>query len=408
MRVLMLLAEEFPPDNRVEKEAASLMENGFQVTIACQTLHDRPVFEEINGVRVHRLRLTGLQYKFSAACLVVPVFFSLWRSFVSELMTTDHFDIIHVHDLPLASVGYFFKRKYGMKLVCDQHEYYSNWIVHTAHYNTPAGKMIKWLSAWERYERKYLNKADLVITVEEPLRSVYIEEVGVDPDKIICLSNVPSRKVFRQGNVDTAITDRFRNRFVLFYAGGMDILRGIDVAIKALPQIKKEIPDVLLLLCGNIRKSYDPLALAEKLGVSEQVRFEGWSPVEKLPSYITASEMCFHTPPANREEVNRTIATKIYQYLQIGKPVIVGQARMMKDFVERYQTGYVINEEMPDEFAQAVIRYYRNYGVESERIRGNCFAIRDQFIWEDQFGKIIGKYKSGVASRKTQDRKIRG
>ncbi len=398
MHVLMLLAEEFPPDNRVEKEAASLIANGFQVTVACQTVHDRPAYEEINGIRIRRLRLTSLQYRLSAACLVIPVFFSLWRSFVSAIMAKEHFDIIHVHDLPLASTGLFFKKKYGIKLVCDQHEFYSNWIVHTAHYNTPAGKIVKWLSPWEKYERKYLNKADLVITIEEPLRSVYIERVGIHPGKIICLPNLPSRKVFHPGNIDNGLVDRFKSRFVLFYAGGMDILRGIDVAVKALPQIKKEIPDVLLLLCGNIRKPYDPLALAEKLGVSEQVRFEGWSPVEKLPSYIAASDLCFFTPPANREEINRTIATKIYQYLQLGKPVIVGQAKMMKDFVEKYQTGYVIDEEKPDEFAQAVIGYFRNCRTESERIRKNCFAIRDQFVWEDKFREIAGKYGEDVSS----------
>jgi glycosyltransferase involved in cell wall biosynthesis len=389
----MLLAEEFPPDNRVEKEAASLMEHGYQVTIACQTLHDRPPFEKVNGIRVHRLRLSKLQYKFSAACLVVPVFFSIWRKFVSEIIEKEHFDIIHVHDLPLASVGYFFKRKYGMKLICDQHEFYSNWIVYTAHYNTPVGKVIKWLSPWEKYERKYLNKADLVITVEEPLRSAYIEQVGVDPDKIICLRNTPSRKDFNDGNMDRSIVDRFKDRFILFYAGGMDILRGIDVAIQALPQIKMEIPHVLLLLCGNIRKPYDPLALAKKLGVSDQVRFEGWSPIEKLPSYIAASDVCFFTPPSNREEIHRTIATKIYQYLQVGKPVIVGQARMMKDFVEKHGIGYVIDEKKPEEFAQAVIDYYQNYATESERIRDNCFKIRNAYRWEDQFEGVMERYE---------------
>ena len=391
MNILMLLAEEFPPDNRVEKEAQSFVENGFQVTVACQTLQDRPAFEEWKNIKIYRLRLSRLQYKLSAASLLVPVFFRKWKSFVQQVIREDHFDILHVHDLPLASVGFYFKRKYGMKLICDQHEFYSNWIVHTAHYNTPVGKIIKWLSPWESYERNYLKKADLVITVEEPLRTIYIEKVGIDSTKIICLQNTPSIRVFNQENIDPGIAARFKDHFVLFYAGGMDILRGIDVAVKALVLIKKEIPQVLLLLCGNIRKPYNPLALAEKLGISDLVRFEGWSPIEKLPSYIYASDLCFFTPPANREEINRTIATKIYQYLQIGKPVIVGRARMMKDFVEEYGIGYVINEESPEEFAQTVIDFYRNYQVESERIRHNCFEIKNRFIWEDKFGELLSK-----------------
>ncbi len=392
----MLLAEEFPPDNRVEKEAQSLIENGFQVTIACQTTQGRPEYEEYNGIKVFRLQLSKLQYKLSAASLVVPVFFQLWKSFVEKLLKADQFDILHVHDLPLASVGYHFKKKYEVKLICDQHEFYSNWIVHTAHLNTPIGKIVKWLSPWGKYEKKYLNLADLVITVEEPLREIYINEVGIPEDNIICLPNTPSRRVFNEGNIDPAITARFKDRFVLLYAGGMDILRGIDVAIKALPKIKAEVPNILLLLVGNIRKSYDPLALAADLGVSEQVHFEGWSPIEKLPSYIQSSDLCFFTPPSNREEINRTIATKIYQYAQVGKPVIVGQAKMMKDFVEKYGIGYVINEDSPDEFADVVLQFNRNREAEELRIRDNCSQIKNQFVWEDTINELISIYKSFV------------
>ncbi len=394
MNILMLLGEEFPPDNRVEKEVQSLIENGFKVTIACQTIEGRSYYEKYNGIDVYRLKLSKFQYKLSAASLILPFYFNVWKSFVSRILEQKDFDILHVHDLPLASVGFHFKKKFGIKLVCDQHEFYSNWIVHTAHYNTFLGKIVKWVSPWESYEKKYLNKADMVITVEEPLRTAYIEKVDVDSEKIICLQNTPSIKVFNSQNIDLEIGDRFKDRFVLFYAGGMDILRGIDVAIKALPEIKDIIPNVLLLLVGNIRKPYNPLGLAEDLGVEKYVHFEGWSPIEKLPSYITASDICFFTPPSNREEINRTIATKIYQYLQIGKPVIVGQAKMMKDFVIEQQIGYVINEENPEEFAKAVLSYHADFEKESEKIKRSCIAIKDNYLWEDRVKVLIDRLKS--------------
>ena len=393
MNVLMILGGEFPPDERVEKEARSLIENGFNVTIACQTTCGEIGFEEYKGITIYRLSLTKLQYKLSAACLVLPFYFVQWKLFVSRLFKENNYDIVHVHDLPLASVGYYFKKKFGVKLVCDQHEFYSNWIVHTAHYNTFMGKIIKGLSPWKKYERNYLKKADLVTTVEEPLREIYIEQVGIPSGKIICIKNTPSNKVFNSENMDNKIIHAFKNEFVLFYAGGIDILRGIDVAIRALPYIISEIPSVKIVLCGKIIKPYDPIGLAMKLGVEKHLQFEGWSPIEKLPSYIQASKMCFFTPPSNREEIHRTIATKIYQYLQYGKPVIVGEARMMKDFVEEYQIGYVIDEEDPKQFAEKVIYFYKNLPVESERIQQNCDLVKDQFIWEETFKSLIKHYR---------------
>jgi glycosyltransferase involved in cell wall biosynthesis len=393
MNILMLLDGEFPPDDRVEKEALSLIAEGHQVGIACYTRKDRPAFESYKGIQLYRMPISGLEYKLSAACLVLPFYFRIWRKFVSQIFKNQRFDVIHVHDLPLASVGYFFKKRYQMKLVCDQHEFYSNWIIHTAHYNTPLGKIVKALSNWKSYEKKYLALADLVITIEEPLRSSYLNEVGLSPEKVICLPNTPSGKIFESKIFDPELLARFQDRFVLFYAGNIDILRGLDVAVRALPLLKKEIPNVLLLLVGKIVKPYNPIGLAEKLGVGEHLHFDGWSPIEKLPSYIQASSLCLFTPPANREEINRTIATKIYQYMQLNKPVIVGQAKMMKEFVESRGIGYVVDETSPEGFAQTVLEYYRNKEQEDRRITANCIQAKENFIWEKSVQRLLDKYK---------------
>jgi len=392
MKILMLLDGEFPPDDRVEKEALSLMACGYQVSMACYTRKGRPAFENYKGIQLYRMPISKLEYKISAACLVLPGYFRIWRKFVSQLFKEQRFDVIHVHDLPLASVGYFFKKKYKLKLVCDQHEFYSNWIIHTAHYNTPLGKIVKALSDWKSYEKKYLALADLVITIEEPLRSSYLNEVGIPAEKVICLPNTPSGKIFESKVFDPDILARYQGRFVLFYAGNIDILRGLDVAVRALPLLKKKIPNVLLLLVGKIVKPYNPIELAEKLGVSEHLHFDGWSPIEKLPSYIKASEICLFTPPANREEINRTIATKIYQYMQLDKPVIVGQAKMMKEFVESRGIGYVIDETSPEDFAQTVLTYYRNKELEDQRIKANCIRTKENYIWEKSVQRLLDKY----------------
>ncbi len=389
----MLLEGEFPPDDRVEKEALSLMSEGHQVSIACYTRKNRPAFEDYKGIQLYRMPISKLEYKISAACLVLPHYFLIWRKFVSQLFADQSFDVIHVHDLPLASVGYYFSKKYKLKLVCDQHEFYSNWIIHTAHYNTPLGKIVKALSPWKSYEKKYLSLADLVITIEDPLRSSYLNEVGLPAEKVICLPNTPSKKVFENESFDEEILNRFKNRFVLFYAGGIDILRGLDVAIQSLPELKKEIPNVLLLLCGKIVKPYEPIELANKLGVRHQIHFDGWSPVEKLPTYIKASDLCLFTPPANRDEINRTIATKIYQYLQMERPVIVGQAKLMKDFVINNGIGYAIDETSTKEFVETVLEFHRNKTDEEERIRQNCRKIKAGYLWEETVQELLYEYR---------------
>ena len=207
------------------------------------------------------------------------------------------------------------------------------------------GKCVKALSNWGKYEKKCLPEADLVVTVEAPLRDIYISTPQVDSKKIVVLPNTPSATVFNPGQVDQKIIEKYKGKFVLFYAGNIDILRGIDTILESLSLIRNTIPDFKFVLAGRFNKKYyDPLKYANQLGVTDLIEYLGWIPLNLLPSYISASKICIHIPPAITLEVNNSIATKIYQNVIMHKPTIVGQARMMKDFVEENKIGLSIKD----------------------------------------------------------------
>ena len=183
MKILMILENEFPPDERVEKEIADLQKSGFELAIAAYTFKNKPSDEKYNGYTIYRKKIPLWVYKSSAASLVLPFYFQFWQKFIGSILKKEDFGILHVHDLPLTRIALKLARKSGLKVVCDQHEYYSNWIVRTRHYNTFFGKIIKSLSQWDKYEKLNLRKADMVVTVSEALRDIYIQEGKVDPGK---------------------------------------------------------------------------------------------------------------------------------------------------------------------------------------------------------------------------------
>ena len=166
----MVLSSTFPTDSRVEKEAISLSENGHNVHIVSYSDGNSKKIENTQFGIVHRIEASNLlKNKLSALALILPFYFIFWKKHIKKLFNIYTYDAIHIHDLPLSKVGYYFKKKYGCKLICDQHEFYSNWIKETAHMNTLFGKLISRLSNWEDYEKKYLKLADLIITVAKPL-----------------------------------------------------------------------------------------------------------------------------------------------------------------------------------------------------------------------------------------------
>lgn len=383
---MMVLESVFPQDERVEKEIASLLGAGHEVRIAVYSFENPPFEEVYHGYTIYRTHISGLMYKLGAAILVLPFYFNFWRRYLNRIYKVWKFDAVHVHDLPLARLGHEFKKKQGVRYVADQHEFYSSWIVKTAHYNTLFGKVIRRLSNWDSYERRYLGMADLVCTVEEPLRAIYLEHHSLVPERVIVIPNTPMKSIYK-------VTPKSQSddHFNLYYHGGLDILRGLNTAIGALPLIRKKIPEIRLVLVGKTNKHYDPRQRAAELEVEDHLEIRPWVDYRELPHEIDRGNICFFTPPANREEIHNTIATKIYQYMARGKPVIVGTARYMKKFVEKFEIGLAIDERNPDEFADAVLRIYSDSDLR-EKFSANARKHMEQYYWENTVLQLVNFY----------------
>jgi glycosyltransferase involved in cell wall biosynthesis len=393
----MVLERDFPPDDRPEKEALSLIEAGYNVHLLCFTWQDRPLKENYKSIQITRFKISRTLYKkLSPTYLAFPFYRLIWKKHIERFVRENNLDIIHIHDLPMTDIVHTEAQKHNCKVVCDQHEYWSDWIVNTAHYNSFLGKIIKAMSNWKKYEKENLQKADLVVTVTDPLNACYKNEVGIDPAKVLTVPNTPTRAIFKKENVDPAIVEKYKNEFVIFYAGAMDILRGLDVVIDALEKIEKKVPNVKLVLAGRFTKGFNALEIAKEKNVSHLVEFIGWLEVDQLPSYIAASKVCVFTPHATRDEINKTIATKIYQYLAMQKPIITSEAKMMHDFVVDNEIGFAINSDDENEFADCVINLAANYSVVSKSIaeKGAQLMASQKIFWDQTVQEMLDTYSN--------------
>lgn len=403
MNILMILDGEFPPDERVEKEALTLISEGYRVFILCLNYGNFKPSEIYKGIEIIRIGINKpLRNKLHATYLILPFYRMLWKRKIESVINEKAINVIHIHDLPLSDIGIKLRRRYNLKVVCDQHEFYSVWIIRTAHYNTMTGRVVSFFSNWEKYERKFLPQADLVITVAEPLRDMYINGRGVKKENIIVLPNTPSREVFNDKNIDLSVIEKYRDNFMLFYAGHIDILRGINTIIDALPLLRDAIPDFKFVLAGRFnRKYYDPIRYADDLGVLDMIEYHEWIPLQKLPSYIAASKVCIFIPP-NTPEMNRTIVTKVYQNIVMHKPMIVGQPELMKNLVESNRIGLSIRESDPRDLAEK-LKMLRSSPELLKSFEKNASLIAGNYYWEvtsaplsDQYSKFKERLSSRV------------
>jgi len=399
MRILMILDGEFPYDDRVEKEAISLIKAGYKVVLLCYTTTKQASYENYISIDIHRFSINKIvRNKLFGLYLMIPFYRKLWEYQIKKILKIHKIDILHIHDLPLCNIGVKLKKQFGFKLVCDQHEYYSNWIVHTKTLNKFPGNVIKRFSNWKKFEKDYLSQSDLVITIEEPLRKIYIKKIGIDPNKIICVPNTPLKSIFNANNIKQEIVKKYQKHFVIFYAGGVDILRGIDILIESLLLIKSSIPNIKFVFAGKIYKGYNPLKHAEKLGVTDLVEYLGFLPIDEIPSYIASTNVCVFIPLANREEINRTIATKIYQYLVMKKPIIVSQAKLMQEFVISNKIGLVLDEYSIENFSEKVLEFYNSSALR-DKCSKNAELILKSYYWEETSKVLIDMYNEIINNK---------
>ena len=94
MKILMVLEGEFPPDDRVEKEAISLFNIGYEVHIACYSkVGEFSRLETYKNIIIHRKYLPAIIYKLSAAILILPFYFWYWSVYLKRLNRIYNFNV---------------------------------------------------------------------------------------------------------------------------------------------------------------------------------------------------------------------------------------------------------------------------------------------------------------------------
>jgi len=120
--------------------------------------------------------------------------------------------------------------------------------------------------------------------------------------------------------------------------------KGQDVLIRALPAVRRKVPDAALLLVGG-GPSRDRLrSLVETLGLAESVVLTGSVPWPQLPSYYCAGDV-FAMPCRTRlggVDVEG-LGIVFLEAAACGLPVVAGDSGGAPDAVRDTETGYVVD-----------------------------------------------------------------
>lgn len=396
-RICMVLPDPFPRDVRVEKEIRALREAGHEVVVVCRGSGDgdgdeltREHVDVADGIPVVRVQRDGPRARVanvaSAAVDTAVGVHPRWLLAVDRV--ADDFDAsaLHVHDLPLLRTGLVVGHRRDLPVVADLHENYPEAVRQWRREGpgvrknplAAAKRAFLPVSRLKRRERRVVPEADRVVTVVEEAREHYCRDCGVPPLRTQVVGNTVDQEVFDPETVEPASVDGLDDdRFTAAYVGGFGPHRGLETAIRALAATGD---GVELLLVGDGPKMADLRDLATDLGVASRVTFTGWVNLDDVPRYVAAADAGL-VPHAATPHTETTIPHKLFQYMSMGRPVVVSALAPLERVVDGADAGRVVPPGDASSLAGVLAEFAENRALATRFGRNGRAAVEETYHW---------------------------
>ncbi|MEP5365034.1 MAG: glycosyltransferase family 4 protein [Reichenbachiella sp.] len=390
--VLMILDAEFPPDPRVENEAETLMSQGHTVHLMCFGYNvSTDEFFDYNGIKVHRKKCPKYVYKLSALAYTVPFYHWITARWIKQILKEVEVDVIHVHDIQIYRAAKWANVD-GIPLVLDLHENRPEIMKSYSHVQSLMGRLLISPNRWKKHEYRAIREVYYLIVVTEEAKTYYVDELDVSADKIISLPNSVRYEFYSKEDLQIDILNKFRDNYVILYVGDTGIRRGLLTAIEAVYELKEKITNIKLVIVGSNKSDGILKERVDELLLEDYISFEGWQNFETFPAYIASSHICI-SPLYRNIHHDTTYANKIFQYMSMGKPVIVSDCPAQAHVIEKAKSGIVFEAENTVQLAEAILELNQNPDRAKEMGENGKVFVSEDFSWEKTSKSFVNLYK---------------
>jgi glycosyltransferase involved in cell wall biosynthesis len=144
----------------------------------------------------------------------------------------------------------------------------------------------------------------------------------------------------------------------------MGMAHGLETILEAATKLQQRTPEIVFLMMGEGAEKDRIMALARHRDLNN-VRFIDQQPREKVPAYISASDVCL--VPLRKNELFKTvIPTKMLEFMSCARPVILGVDGQALGILEEARAGLAIEPENSVALANAICYLRENRKIARE------------------------------------------
>jgi glycosyltransferase involved in cell wall biosynthesis len=375
-----------PIDARIQKEVASLVQAGHEITLIgfAKIISAKQIHED-KGVRqvwypFIQMANTSVWERFKRVVRAVRLGAQIYWT---TLRTSA--DVYHSHEAYPLPVSFLAAKLRGKKLVYDAHELY------------PEG----WFGP-ATLERLFIHKAAAVINVNEARAEVLRQRYGLTQQTIVM--NCPPKRSPQKAHRVRDVLQILPGDFVVVYHGVFyPRERALDELVRAATLLPQNVHVVILGfdskgVRAKLQKMVTELRLSDRVHILDAVPpdtlvdFTAGTDIGVIPLVLVSDNQRFANP------------NKLFEYMASHLAVVATDTPTLTPIVRGFGLGEIFAEARAEAMAQAILKLLQDPDYLQACKQASRRAAEEVFFWENEEKKLLALYEGLEVSKMTETR----
>lgn len=237
-------------------------------------------------------------------------------------------------------------------------------------------------AVWKWIENLFIKRADYVIVTGQMDAEFLQKEYGLK--NIILLRNLP--RYYKPSPIPDVHSQLriAKTKKIILYQGVILKGRGIEKIFSALSQL----PDHVFVIVGGGEFAEYYKNLATEMNINEQVIFLGKLTQDDLPKITASADVGVSLIENLSTSYYYALPNKLFEYIMAEIPVIVSNLPQMKEVVEKYNVGFVVDIDNQAELVSVLQNLSYNRSL-CESIKQNCQIASQELNWEKEVSNLL-------------------
>lgn len=238
------------------------------------------------------------------------------------------------------------------------------------------------------YKKSILNRADLLLPVSDFTKELIVK-AGVNSDKIRVVINGTNPEIFFPKDVaELKRSLNLTSKNIIFTLTRLINRKGIDLVIKALPEVIKKVPNAHYIIGGYGPEEENLKELVSKFGLKDYVTFVGKIPDDLINDFYNLCDV-FILPSVTEELSIEGFGIVFLEANACKKPVIGSDSGGIPSAILHGKTGLIVPESNSVLLSETIVEILTNQGLAKELGNRGYNRVQTEANWEQVSSTIL-------------------